>query len=558
MVSVAVDGVSTSLRRLESVPRIAASLTLVLMLGLFSLALDPDGSLGTDTGGKVATVDAMIERGDWNPSIGYWAEDLDLEGTVHPFFSTRRTDQGWINVTSLPMILLTRSLIGGFGEWAMLAFPIFGSLLACLAAGELGRHFGAPSWHLGFMAAATCSPIVVYGIDFWEHSMGLALMLWGAVGLVRSLENGRPNVVWAAGSGLAFGLAATMRQEALIFGFVAGLVCLFGGPTSWVARRIVRSAAMAAAALVPLIVNQLLEAAFYGETLRSDRAVGVVQAAGGVGIVQRLQEGILITASPINLVHPLSMAMAALVAGSLVWLGFSLISGTDPKRPVTLVGLAVLLIFLRVVTFGPTFVPGMMAAVPAAGLGVAALVRYRRFEVAVLALAPLPIVWATQYAGAAEAQWGGRYILLSGLLLTVFGVVRVARSQPRVAMGFLAANLAMSTLGLAMVITRTHAFGEGNRTAASIEGPVVFSDSFIAREAAPLGRDMQWLAAGSDSERAVAATVLSAIDTDGFTLLARPEEGTPPFDGYEISEQRPNVTYGLFELTRTEYVRSDR
>ncbi len=120
------------------------------LLLVLSLALDRDGSLGTDTGGKVATIDAMVERGDWTPSIGYWADDVDPDGVAHPFFSTRHTEAGWVNVTTLPMILVTRLLVGGLGQQALLVVPILGAVLTCLAAGELARSSGLRHGGPGF------------------------------------------------------------------------------------------------------------------------------------------------------------------------------------------------------------------------------------------------------------------------------------------------------------------------------------------------------------------------------------------------------------------------
>jgi len=51
----------------------ACLMLLAIYLGL-SLLNDPRGYLGTDTGGKVATLQAMHEHGGLNPDIGYWAE----------------------------------------------------------------------------------------------------------------------------------------------------------------------------------------------------------------------------------------------------------------------------------------------------------------------------------------------------------------------------------------------------------------------------------------------------------------------------------------------------
>ncbi len=289
--------------RIDSLGRTASSLMLIVALFALSFVLDADGSLGTDTGGKVATIDAMTTRGDWNPSLGYWAEDSDPEGLAHPFFSTRRTANGWINVTSLPMILITRSLAVPLGSAALLVFPILGSVLTCLAAGQLGRRFGAASWSIGFWIAASCSPIWAYGLDFWEHSMGLALMLWGSVGLLSGLSAPGRSLQWMGFAGLCFGVAASMRQEALVFGFVAGLICLFAGKGATLLMRLLRSSVMAIAALIPLLLNHTLEAAVYGDSLRTGRAVGVVSAASTTGFVQRVQEGVLITARPLAVIQ---------------------------------------------------------------------------------------------------------------------------------------------------------------------------------------------------------------------------------------------------------------
>ena len=538
--------------------RAPSSLLLLVALFALSFALDHDGSLGTDTGGKVATIEAMVDRADWNPSIGYWAEEFDPDGVAHPFFSTRRTEQGWINVTSLPMIFATRLLAGPLGEFALLVVPIFGSILTCLAAAELGRRFGAKSWSVGFWVAASCSPIWVYGLDFWEHSIGLALMLWGVVALLSGLATPANSIRWMGLSGLMFGLSATMRQEALVFGFVAGIVCLVGGEVETPLRRLGRGGTMAAAALVPLVLNHLLEAEVYGAALRSGRAVGVVSAASGTSLGQRLQEGVLITASPINLLHPLSMLMALIVTVGLAWLGLAVLNGSDRQRPLVLCGLAVLLIFLRTAVLGPSFVPGMFAAVPVAGLGLAVAVHHRDRVVLALALGPLPLVWATQYPGAAEAQWAGRYILVSGLVLAVLGAVTVARTHPRVVVGFVVANVVLSALGVTWLVQRTHEFGEANRTAAATEGVVVFSDSFLAREAAPLSWDQQWLSAGSAQERAVTVRVLDASGAEDFTLIVYPQEGDLVFDGFTRDRQLSDLSYGSFEMNRYVYVRNDR
>ncbi len=119
--------------------------------------------------------------------------------------------------------------------------------------------------------------MLVYGLDFWEHSIGLALMLWATVFFLKAREAPpAPAFALALVSGSLFGAAATMRQEALIYGAVTGLVCVFGPSAGPVVQRLLSGGAMAVGALVPMAANAMLEQAVIGSSVRTDRAVGVV------------------------------------------------------------------------------------------------------------------------------------------------------------------------------------------------------------------------------------------------------------------------------------------
>jgi hypothetical protein len=250
------------------------------------------------------------------------------------------------------------------------------------------------------------------------------------------------------------------------------------------------------------------------------------------------------------------MVTAVLVAVAVIWMGLALLTGTALSRPTALCGVVVLLVFLRLVTFGPTFVPGMLAAVPAAGLGIAAGIMRRDRVMLALTVAPIPLVWATQYAGAAEAQWAGRYILTSGVVLAVYGAVHAARRSPRAVVGFVAANLVMTMLGVTHLAVRTNDFGEANRTAAEIDGVVVFTQSFLAREGAPLGWDRQWLSAQTDEQRAKVVEILDRANIDRFALISSPVEGEPVFVGFDRQPNPVELPYGSLTMIETAYVRN--
>src|SRR5436190_18491026 len=106
------------------------------------------------------------------------------------------------------------------GLRAFLLLPMLGGVLAELAALALARSGGRGDGWLAFWAIGLSTPLLVYALDFWEHTLGAAAMLWAVVLLVDVVRGDR---AWrgALAAGALFGLAATMRTEALIYGFVA-------------------------------------------------------------------------------------------------------------------------------------------------------------------------------------------------------------------------------------------------------------------------------------------------------------------------------------------------
>ena len=83
-----------------------ASFLLLAAYAVLSLFMSPGGYLGTDTGAKVATLDVMHERGTARPVLGYWAEDLDPTGELHPIYDAalRRLKDTTIEEPPNPML----------------------------------------------------------------------------------------------------------------------------------------------------------------------------------------------------------------------------------------------------------------------------------------------------------------------------------------------------------------------------------------------------------------------------------------------------------------------
>src|SRR5205823_3246135 len=157
----------------------ACALVLAVFVGL-SFVNDSRGFLGTDTGAKVATLKVMRQHAGLDPDVGYWAAAHDPTGRLHPLYDTVRVGHRWIAVTTLPVLYLGHPLYDLGGYRLALLLPMLGTMAAALASRALARRLGADErlgW-VAFFVVALGSPLALYALDFWEHSIGVALMGW--------------------------------------------------------------------------------------------------------------------------------------------------------------------------------------------------------------------------------------------------------------------------------------------------------------------------------------------------------------------------------------------
>lgn len=501
------------------------------VLMLVGQLMDPAGFLSTDVGGKVATLDAMSAGHTLSPDLGYWAASLDPDGSLFPMFSTSHVGNAWVNVTSLPMLYLALPFHWLGGPRLALVVPVLGLVSAALAARALAARLGAgpPRAAAAFWVVAFASPATVYALSIWEHTIGLALMAWGVVAAVDVLagpvtRHVPPRIPARSAmlAGLAFGAAASMRQEALVYGFVVGVAIVVA--QMWARRRAaatVTGALMAASALAVLAANGLLEIAALGSSTRVTRSAATAGTTSslvdtvGARLGEAVTTGTGVVAASTASARLLGLALLVL----LITLGIR--ADRPSKARIVMFGLAavaaVWLIEWIVADMG--FVPGMFAATPLAGIG---LVRgwrpgTSRF-VTLIAVLGLPLVWATAYLGGAGPQWGGRYILLSGLLLTVVAVVNLETpSAQRIGNLVAAGGFAVTLGGLLWSGVYTHQFASASRDLASRPEPVlVFGDSHISRAAGTLAVENRWLAATDSTSRREATEVVVGAGFDEF------------------------------------------
>lgn len=519
---------------------VVAGALLLLVYVVVSLALDPEGHLGTDTGAKVYTLEVMDRLGTVDPDIGYWAEDHDPDGVLHPIYQTRlRDDGGWVAVTTLPVLQLARPLYALGGYRATLLLPMLGSVGVAFGARSLARRLGADdgrAWAVYWLIGLG-SPAFVYALDFWEHSIGLACMV-GAVALVICFVEERRWTAAAAGGAL-LGFGATLRNETIVYAVVmvvlAGLWLLARERS--LRRPVVLGLATIGGFSVPWMANLLLERAVDGPS-RASRATGTATRVGEQS--QRRIEDAVQTLTGLNSGDPYPSALLGGVLVLIVLAAWRADRRGD--RQFAFVALAaVAAAYLADAVGGLGFVPGLLVAFP---LAIAGLVAGRRGATAtylwLLAVAALPVVYAFQYLGGASAQWGARYSLTSGVILGIVGFTVVAARSPFVVRGLTVLSVMVTAFGAAWVVQRSHDVDRFfEQVVAEAEPVVIARQAFLVREAGAAAVDRRWLSADSEPAFTAAVNIVREVGEDRFSVLewngAAPPASALPHDVREVN-----------------------
>ncbi len=537
---------------------------LVLLVAYFSLSLlnDPRASLGVDSGSKIATIRMMDRNGDLDPDVGYWAARFDPSGRFHPLYQTHRLDQKWIAVTTLPMLDAAYPLYRLGGLRLALLLPMAGAVLAALGARALARRLGGGDGWAAFWLTGLATPIAIYAGDFWEHSIGVALMVWAVVLLVDRLD-GRCGWRGALGAGFLFGGAFMMRTEALMYAGVAtATVCI---ALLVQARRItaplLTGVAVTAGVVTMAAANQVLEQVTIGAAIRSGRAEGTATRAG-LRLAQRIHEAAVTTTGLNRFAGSGDLWLGALM---VLLLGTAAIAWTRSERhggATAVASLVVVPSMYIVVRWGELgFIPGLLTASPLAAVGLFLCWKQRRaWPVVVIALVSMLGVWLTQYLGGANPQWGARYLLVSGALLAVLGVVGLARAPMHAQAAFVGIAVLVTAFGVAWTSERTHYVARGfERLVARRDEGVISTSAFLLREGGSFYTNRRhWLTAVARSDVAQAATVMRRAGQHEFALLGFPGEPRPRrLDTFRRGKSTNIELFRGLDMIATTYQRGD-
>jgi hypothetical protein len=273
-----------------------------------------------------------------------------------------------------------------------------------------------------------------------------------------------------------------------------------------------------------LVANDRLERAVLGGSLRSSRAAGSVGAAGSelstrAGEALRTTVGLNYASLGVEALAGGCIAIALIAAAVMISTGRG-----RTRHQAELLGAAAALLLVRLHS-GLSFVSGFVPAMPVVVFGAVLAWRdARRRLIAVVALLALPGVWMLQYTGGAGPQWGGRYVLLTGFLLAVVGIVAIESLPHWSRVMVIALCVGITIAGVRYLEVRTHQGGRASDTIVAMHDDVVISRfAHLFREVgSEYTPQRQWLTALGGRDLARAATIARRHDAATVAVIAEP------------------------------------
>jgi hypothetical protein len=198
---------------------LATALVLLLQTCWFVQSARTRGFATGDAGVKLWQVQGILRTGDLHAPLAYPGAIYDPDHQYSPFvepWSMWFEDQPYSEYTS-PFIWLSASLYAAFDHAGLLLLPWLSGVALILMTAWLAWRVRRDRWAcLAPLIVGLSSPLLVYSLEFWEHTPGTALAIFALVGVIKALDN-RRRVLWLILSGAAIGLGLTMRAELYVY-----------------------------------------------------------------------------------------------------------------------------------------------------------------------------------------------------------------------------------------------------------------------------------------------------------------------------------------------------
>ena len=522
----------------------------MLLLGVALALSERSTGFSVDEGSYAIQADAL-SHDSWAIDWPFRPYDPDGQhfpyhaGVVDPGVSSAPTEYAYVSHPAWPSALSVVRGIGG-EELGLRLLPMLGVVIAALCGGGLaGRLAGPGAAPWGFWIVAT-SPVLADGLMLWAHAPSTAAA--GVVVLAAvTIAAGRARWWWWVALGVAAGGGVLLRSEGLLVAAaVAGGLGLVGIARHQ-ARLVVAGVATAAAGLGALALEWL-----WTTSVTSTAANTVSTRAGDEDWIRSRLDGAWTV-----LLRGAEDPVAALVAVlAVVLVALAVLAARQerpPVRPAVLVGLAAVLVMIRLVVASDDPVSGLLAAWPIAVLGGGAIAptRERRTLVAVLvgSGAVVLAVVATQYDNGGGLQWGGRYLAPVIVPLGAVAAAGLIRVLPSVLDRRVAGALLIVTAVLGLVVTneiRQINADALDRVGATGQPAVLVAGDQLARLDWHRWPERCWLSEGDDLEHAIEVLRTARVTRAayvGFTpeqLEAAGAAGATP--------DRPGARLGTVEI----------
>lgn len=173
----------------------------------------------SDAGVKLWQVQGILHFGRLDAPINYPGAVYDPNHQYSPFVAPWFFWQDGLPYSEYtsPFIWASVPLFAWFGHPGLYVWPwLTGALLIVLSAWLAWHLQPARSAALVPIIVGLSTPLLLYSLDFWEHTAGTFLAVLALVSIIKSVSSSHRNR-WLTLAGASIGLGLTMRAELYVF-----------------------------------------------------------------------------------------------------------------------------------------------------------------------------------------------------------------------------------------------------------------------------------------------------------------------------------------------------
>ncbi|HZY42135.1 MAG TPA: hypothetical protein VFF59_09070 [Anaerolineae bacterium] len=211
------------LRSVWQAPRrlllLAVAGVLLVQLALVVQSASARGFGSSDAGVKLWQVQSTARTGRLDTPIDYRGAIYDPDHKYSPFVPPWFfwQDNEPYSEYSSPFIWASAPLYAWFGHVGLLLMPWLAGALLVMMGAWLAWRVQPNRWAaLAPIVVGFSSPVLIYSLEFWEHTAGAGLATFAVLALVRAVDSSR-RAAWLIAAGAASGLGLTMRAELYVF-----------------------------------------------------------------------------------------------------------------------------------------------------------------------------------------------------------------------------------------------------------------------------------------------------------------------------------------------------